>query len=74
MTTLELAEKIATAVIRATQPAGSKPYGDAPTQAVLTTLIANDAWLCKLKVDEGVDGMEGETHEELFERVQGELF
>lgn len=74
MTTLELAEKIATAVIRATQPAGMAPYGDAATQAVLTTLIANESWFCRLRVEELADGTHGATHEEPYERVQGELF
>jgi len=50
------------------------PYGDAATQAVLTTLIANESWFCRLRVEELADGTHGATHEEPYERVQGELF
>jgi len=68
MTTLELADAIATAVIRATQPQGNEPYGDAPTQAVLKTLQDHQSWFCRITYDAHGDDI-GETpyeQQELF--------
>jgi hypothetical protein len=52
VTTLELAHAIATAVLAAARPRGAAPYGDAPTQAVLQTLHAHDAWFCRCVEDD----------------------
>jgi len=76
---LELAEKIATAVIRATQPDGSKPYGDAPVQAVIRTLHEHHSWFCRITLTEKrVNGLalfgdefnHEDTIEEPYEQVE----
>lgn len=47
MTTLQLAERIAYAVMAAAR--SKVPYGDAPTQAVIDTLFATGSWFCRLE-------------------------
>ena len=47
MTTLELARAVADAVLATTQRRNNNPMLDAPTQAVLRTLKANEAWFVR---------------------------
>lgn len=55
LTTLQLAEAVASAVIAATRPDGNEPYGNAPARAVLDTLHKYDVWFCRVtENDRGV--------------------
>ena len=56
MTTLELARLVARAALRATQPQGTKPYGDAPAVAVLTALRESGHWFCRIG-EQDADGV-----------------
>lgn len=74
VTALDLAEKLATAAIRASQPQGMAPYGDAPAQAVLRCLVEHSSWLCRLTLTEDAEGMHADTLEEPYELEQMDLF
>jgi len=63
LTTLQLATKIANAVLAASTER-HEPYRDAPTQAVLRTLRDADSWFCHFESDD-----DGCTFEYPYEQI-----